>query len=191
MKPRVLVVYHSVEGQAEKVAHRIADDLRSCALDVDLHAVDAAPAPAGYQGVVVGDSIHVVHHSKALTRYLRDHVEALNGMPSALFQVSMTSATADEEHTATAQGMVDELVSRTGFEPDTVGLFAGALAYTRYGWLKRMVMRHISKKEGGQTDTSRDWEYTDWDAVDRFAWAFAGRVDAAVLPVVLPIVKPR
>jgi menaquinone-dependent protoporphyrinogen oxidase len=185
---RVLVVYHSVEGQAEKIAHRIADGLRDRSFEVDESVADAAPSPSGYNGVIVGDSIHAVHHSKALRRYLREHRDELQRMPTALFQVSMTSANPDEEHTATAYGMVDELLTETGFEPDSVGLFAGALAYTRYGWLKRMIMRHISKKEGGETDTSRDWEYTDWDAVDSFAGAFAGRVDAAVLPTVFPIV---
>jgi menaquinone-dependent protoporphyrinogen oxidase len=30
-------------------------------------------------------------------------------------------------------------------------------------------MRRIAAKEGGDTDTSRDYEYTDWPAVDRFA----------------------
>ena len=109
-------------------------------------------------------------------RYLRDHADELSGMPTALFQVSLTSTNPDEEHTAAAYGMVDELLSETAFTPDMVGLFAGALVYTKYGWLKRLVMRRISKKEGGQTDTSRDWEYTDWDAVDRFAGVFAGQV---------------
>ena len=52
-------------------------------------------------------------------------------------------------------------------------LVAGALLYTRYNFLVRFVMRQITKAEGGDTDTSRDYEYTDWDAVDRFAEAFA------------------
>ena len=47
--------------------------------------------------------------------------------------------------------------------------FAGALRYSRYGWLKRRLMRSIARREGGDTDTSRDHVYTDWDAVDRFA----------------------
>jgi menaquinone-dependent protoporphyrinogen oxidase len=47
-------------------------------------------------------------------------------------------------------------------------------------------MRRISRKEGGDTDTSRDYEYTDWAAVDRFAAEFAdevaGPVDAVTSP---------
>ncbi len=36
-----------------------------------------------------------------------------------------------------------------------------------------MLMKHIAAKEGGETDTSRDFEYTDWDEVTRFAETFA------------------
>ena len=41
--------------------------------------------------------------------------------------------------------------------------------YTQYGWFKRRVMRAIVKREGGDTDMSHDYEYTDWNAVDQFA----------------------
>ena len=90
-------------------------------------------------------------------------------MPSALFQVSLTSANPDVEHTDTAHALVEDLLKRTGFDPDAVGLFAGALVYTQYGWFKRRVMRAIVKREGGDLDMSCDYEYTDWAAVERFA----------------------
>jgi menaquinone-dependent protoporphyrinogen oxidase len=56
--------------------------------------------------------------------------------------------------------------------------FAGRLAYTQYGFVKRQLMKWIARKEGGATDASHDWEYTDWDAVDRFADALAAQVTA-------------
>jgi menaquinone-dependent protoporphyrinogen oxidase len=31
-----------------------------------------------------------------------------------------------------------------------------------------MLMKHIAQKEDGATDTSQDFEYTDWGEVDRF-----------------------
>ena len=122
--------------------------------------------------MVVGDSIHAVKHSRPMTHYLEDHVVALNSMPSALFQVCLTSANPDAEHTATAHSLVEELMDRTGFDPDAVGMFAGALVYTQYGWLKRHVMRAIVKREGGDLDMTKDYEYTDWDAVTQFAGHF-------------------
>lgn len=166
---KILVVFHTSEGQTQRIAERVAGVLRELGDTVDVHDVTGAPVPDAFDAVVVGDSIHVVHHSKALTRYLHDHVVALNARPTALFQVSLTSANPDEEHTATAQRMVHELLERTGFDPDLVGLFAGALVYTQYGWLKRRVMREIVRREGGDTDMTHDHEYTDWPAVEQFA----------------------
>jgi menaquinone-dependent protoporphyrinogen oxidase len=166
---RILIVFHSSEGQTAKIAERIATVLRDRGDAVDVIEAEGALAPDAYDGVVVGDSIHAVKHSHGLIRYLEAHVATLNAKPSALFQVSLTSANPDPEHTTTAHGLVEDLLQRTGFDPDAVGLFAGALVYTQYGWLKRRVMRAIVKREGGDVDTSRDYDYTDWAAVDRFA----------------------
>ena len=74
--------------------------------------------------------------------------------------------------------IVEKLVAETGWHPRRVELVAGALPYTRYNFLVRFVMRRISRKEGGDTDTSRDYEYTDWGAVDRFAAEFVREVSA-------------
>ena len=38
--------------------------------------------------------------------------------------------------------------------------FAGALRYRDYGLLKRLMMKWIARQEGGDTDTSRNYEYT-------------------------------
>jgi menaquinone-dependent protoporphyrinogen oxidase len=164
-----LIVFHTSEGQTGKIAERVASVLREHGDTVDVYEVEAAPPPDDYDGVVVGDSIHAVKHSRPLVHYLGAHVDALNSMPSALFQVCLTSANPDAEHTATAHELVQQLLDRTGFDPDAIGLFAGALVYTQYGWLKRHVMRAIVKREGGDVDMSRDYEYTDWQAVERFA----------------------
>ena len=70
---------------------------------------------------------------------------------------------------AEAHRLVQQLLDTTRVEPDLVGLFAGALVYTRYGWLKRTMMSRIARAEDGDADTSKDYEYTDWEAVEQFA----------------------
>ena len=166
---KILLVFHTSEGQTAKVAEQIAAVLRDDAFEVEVHRVAGAPSPEAFDGVVLGDSIHTGRHSRALTRYLEVHRGALASRPTALFQVSLTSANPDAEHTATAQKLIHDLEERTGCDPDLVGLFAGALVYTRYGWMKRRIMRSIARKEGGDTNLTRDYEYTDWSAVDEFA----------------------
>ena len=179
MTTRVLIVYYTSEGQTARIANRIADRLRRHGSIVDVRSAESGPVLEAYDAIVVGDPIHAVHHSRLVTRFLKGNAAELSSKPTALFQVSLTSANSDSEHTATAQQLVHELLERTGFEPDAVGLFAGALVYTKYGWLKRHFMRAIVKREGGDLDMSRDFEYTDWDAVDRFADDFTAIVDGS------------
>jgi menaquinone-dependent protoporphyrinogen oxidase len=177
-RQRILVVYHSAEGQTARIADRLRAVLEEEGFDVTCLTTDAAPSPETYDGVVVGDSIHAGEHSKQLTAYVSDHVERLNSMPAALFQVSLTSSDDSPESAAEAGALVAKLLDATSFDPDLVARFAGALAYTRYGWMKRRLMHQIMKREGGETDTSRDHEYTDWEAVEGFARDVASYVGA-------------
>jgi menaquinone-dependent protoporphyrinogen oxidase len=68
-----------------------------------------------------------------------------------------------------AQGYIAHLLDKTDWKPRWTATFSGALRYTRYGAVTRWIMKMISRHTGGPTDTSRDHEFTDWDAVDRFA----------------------
>ena len=85
--------------------------------------------------------------------------------------------------------IVDRLIAETGWHPRRIELVAGALPYTRYNFLIRFIMRRIVKKEGGDIDTSRNYEYTDWPAVDRFAAEFVEEV-AANRPIEVPLAAP-
>ena len=55
---------------------------------------------------------------------------------------------------------------------------AGALLYTKYDFLKRFIMVQIVKGEGGDLDTSRDYEYTDWDDLKSVIEAFVATVES-------------
>lgn len=167
--PQILVVVHPAGGQSSKIAHRVARRLRWAGATVDVEPVELAPAPQGFDAVVLGDSIHASRHSAVLTDYVRRHAAELDLVPSALFQVSMTSANPDAEHAEAAELLARRFCDQTGLAPSLVGLFGGALAYPRYGWWKRRLVRAVAARGGLHTDVTRDREYTDWAAVDRFA----------------------
>lgn len=167
--PAVLVVFHTGEGQTATIAHHIGRRLDDRGARTTVRSVDDAPPPAGFDAVVIGDSIHLGRHSRELTDYATSHCEAINSGPAALFQVSLASAQSDDESVQLASQMVDDFCTATGVEPDRVGLFAGALAYSRYRGVRRFLMRHIAEKGALDTDSSHDHSYTDWNAVDDFA----------------------
>ena len=63
-------------------------------------------------------------------------------------------------------------LTRTGWKPTVSAPVAGALRYSEYNFLIRLVMRGICRAEGLDTDTSRDYEYTDWPALDEIVDGF-------------------
>ncbi|MFD1512649.1 flavodoxin domain-containing protein [Halomarina rubra] len=172
----ILLVYGTSEGQTERVAHHLAGVFTGHGHTVDLVHGERLPEgldTAEYDAVVVGDPIHLGRHHGYVRAFVERHRETLNDGYSAFFQLSLSAASDDPEHVAAAEALATEFLDATGWHPDHVASFAGALAYSQYGLLKRVLMRRIARKEGGDTDTSRDYEYTDWDAVTAFAEAIA------------------
>jgi len=53
---------------------------------------------------------------------------------------------------------------------------AGALRYPRYNWLDKRLIQLIMRMTGGETDTRREVEYTDWEQVRRLADTVAERL---------------
>jgi menaquinone-dependent protoporphyrinogen oxidase len=68
--------------------------------------------------------------------------------------------------------IVGRFLEATAWHPTTTTVVAGALLYTRYNWFKRWAMVRIVRKAGGDTDTTRDYEYTNWADVRSFADGF-------------------
>jgi menaquinone-dependent protoporphyrinogen oxidase len=176
----ILVAYGTGEGQTATVASRIADALTEHGHTTDLVDVDDRPDgvdPAVYDAALIGASIHMGAHQQAVTSFLTAHRAELATMPSGVFQLSLSAAIDDDAHRAETMGYVDDLIETTGWHPDRIAVFGGALRYSEYGFITRSLMKSIAKRATGDTDTSRDYEYTDWDEVDRFADEFAGFVD--------------
>ena len=175
----ILVLYASSEGQTARVADHVATVSRERGHDVSQFEIDDAPTdldPTAYDGVLVGASIHAGKHQQRARRFVEGHRDALAAVPSAFFQVSLSSASDDPERQAEAAGYVEDLRTATGWEPDRVGTFAGALRFSEYGWLKGKLMKAIARDfdpdAGGE-----DREYTDWDAVTAFTEDFLSMVE--------------
>jgi menaquinone-dependent protoporphyrinogen oxidase len=179
----VLIFYATSEGQTRRIAERIAADIG--ARGFNARAIDVTTADAArvvwdnVRGVVLGASLHAGHHQRAAVEFAKAFRDRLNLYPSAFFSVSLSAASANPEEVATAARLAHELPSQTGWQPTMVECFAGRLAYTRYNWLTRHIMKRIARKEGGPVDTNRDHELTDWNAVARFATRLAEEIENA------------
>ncbi len=169
---KFLVLYGTTEGHTRNVASHISTVLRKKEHTVDL--VDSATFPGAlkkedYDGVIIGASVHQDKYQEAIQHYVKNNTSILNQMKSAFFSVCLSAAITDKEHYAEARKYISDFLQLTGWKPTIYEMFAGALLYTKYDYFKRLIMKFISAKEGRDTDTSRDYIYTDWDRVTRFA----------------------
>jgi len=174
-----LILYGTGEGQTAKIAQRIATTVSERgheATVIDVRDRTDSLALNEYDAVVVGASIHVGKHQKAIREFVSENRDTLAGMPTAFFQVSLSSA--NEEKREEAAGYVESFLTETGWHPDRIGQFGGALRFSEYGFLKRLMMKRIAKDLlTEERAPNGDVEFTDWDAVDAFAADFAAFVE--------------
>lgn len=179
-----LVVYASTHGHTARIATQIAESMRAAGLEVDLrdvaHAADAQPGR--YDLVVVGASLHREGHQKEIVRWVRERCEALEQGPSVFFSVSLSAAEDTEESHAATRRCIGEFCEQTGWTPTRAEPIAGCLQYREYDVFTRQLMRLLMKRMGHPTDASQDYDYTDWDAVQRFGRELAELAEPAGVP---------
>jgi menaquinone-dependent protoporphyrinogen oxidase len=175
---KILIAYGTSEGQTAKIAEQLAGFIRTRGHDAfTTDIARGAPAPAGYGAVIVGASVHQGKHQRWVTDYVRRNRPALEYLPSAFFSVSLAIQDGTAKGRIEAEGYVETFVKETGWSPNQVGLFAGALLYTKYNFFLRWIMRRIARSKGSRDlDTRRDYVYTGIDAVERFAEQFLASV---------------
>jgi len=172
---KLLVVYATVEGHSRKVAETTGEWLSRAGHSVvvrDAVGGDAFPPVDGFDGAILCGSVHQGKHPTALRSFVQDHLGALSRMPTALISVSLSAAHRDDRSQAEAHRYIDAFLAETGWRPTTTLPVAGALRYTRYDFLKRLMMRMLAESRGDDVDTTRDWEYTDWGSLNRFVDSF-------------------
>lgn len=174
------MLYATREGQTAKVAKRIAE--RLAALGADVERISAADSDSvrgidlsRFDLLVFGASMHAGGLERELVDFINGHDAEIAGKTTSFFVVLLSAATKDPElrsrWLADARQKMNEQLR---IEFSDAEMIAGALAYSKYGLLLKWTMKRIAKRAGEETDTSRDYEYTDWQQVDRYAERLAG-----------------
>jgi menaquinone-dependent protoporphyrinogen oxidase len=117
--------------------------------------------------------VHARGYQRSVRRWVHAHARALDARPTAFVSVSLGVLQSDPKVQQEVAEIPRRFAAAAGWHPTVIKAVAGALPYTRYHWLTRWLMKRIVAKAGGDTDTSRDYEYTDWADVRAFAREFA------------------
>ncbi len=173
---RVLLLYNGVYGQSLKVSEFVRDELAARGHSAVVRPlVEGAADGPEFDAIVVGASIRHGKHNPAVMDFVLAQRALLESKPSAFFSVSLV-ARKPHKNTPETNPYVKAFLAKSPWRPKLVGVFGGVLDYQRYGLFNRHVIRLIMKINGGPTDLRTSTEFTDWDAVRRFAGRVADLV---------------
>ncbi|MDX1639676.1 MAG: flavodoxin domain-containing protein, partial [Balneolaceae bacterium] len=158
--------YGTTEGQTRKICEFLGEEARKAGHEVALSDTTGPHLqPKGFEAAIIAGSVHYGHYQSSLEHYVRKHHKMLNSIPGALLSVSLTAASDEPDSWKELEQITEDFLTKTGWNPDIVEQVAGALRYSKYNFFKKFIMRMIAQKSGGGTDTSEDYEYTDWSQV--------------------------
>ncbi|PKF49814.1 menaquinone-dependent protoporphyrinogen IX dehydrogenase [Enterovibrio nigricans] len=169
---KALLLHSSREGQTVKILRFIENELSDqyqCEL-VDLHAMPDVNLD-GYDKVLIGASIRYGHLNKKLYQYIEKNLTSLNQSKAAFFCVNLTARKPGKD-TPEGSVYVKKFLRLSPWQPEVIGVFAGALYYPRYRLFDRVMIQFIMRITGGETDTTKEVEYTNWDKVKEFSEQF-------------------
>ncbi len=174
MVAKVLLVYASRYGQTQKIATLIADVVEQEGAGIQLWNVEVISRSldlGSFDAVVIAGPVTWGWHPRSLRRFIRRNLAQLSAVRSIL--VSVSGAASSEAGRPVAEEYASRLFRTSGWVPESVVLFGGGVPFSRYGFVTRMLMKYLEPKYGRSSDVTRDHDYTDWDAVDRFARSLA------------------
>lgn len=161
----ITVIFGTTEGHTGKIARRLsawAQELGHSVTLIDSAETGPEPQIQSSDAFIVAGSLHMERHQATLISFVREHKDVLSQAPSLFLSVSLTAVNDDEESQAEAQRCIEGFYHQSKWTPSEAMPVAGALLYTHYDFFRRMVLKAIAKREGGPTDVSQDYEFTDW-----------------------------
>jgi menaquinone-dependent protoporphyrinogen IX oxidase len=184
---RALLVYATKHGSTREVADVVAEELRAAFAQVDVREAAVAPAPHGYDAVVVGGPM-IMGWQRDAERYVKAHREQLAGVPFAVF---VTAASLTEDGMDAVRGVpvakdpwlvkkprsADKLTRKERYalpshylgdifkacgpaRPRTAALFAGSLDLTTMNIFEKLFVLVIigaTPGDGRHWDFVREW----------------------------------
>ena len=168
---RALVLYGTRTGSSRGIAEEIGRTLE--AEGYSINVVDAKKGVGsidGYGLVVVGSGIRAGRWTGETDGFLRKNASKLRAKRLALF-CSCGKAEDPEDHEEATNEYLVKKAEKHGLKPVSYGLFGGVYDFTKDrgilgNFMSRMVK--LSLEERG-IDTSKPYEFRDWDRIRLWA----------------------
>ncbi len=170
----ILIVYSTTDGQTLRICEHLQQNVQQQGHQATLIAIQRASTTdlTAFDKIVVGASIRYGKHSPLVFDFVRKNESLLNRKTSAFFSVNVV-ARKPEKNTPDTNPYVVKFLSRVGWKPTRLGVFAGRIDYPKLGPGDRMIIRFIMWMTKGPTDPKGTFEFTDWKKVEAFGQVIA------------------
>ena len=125
---------------------------------------------------LLAGSLHVGRFQPALVQFVAGHRDLIATKPSAFLSVSLSAAGENPDDWEGLEQCVARFIHETGWTPDEIHHAAGAIKYSQYDFFKRLALKHIAMRRGHATRMNHDYDFTDYEALNRFILDFVERV---------------
>ncbi|WP_369985965.1 menaquinone-dependent protoporphyrinogen IX dehydrogenase [Thalassolituus sp.] len=170
---RILLVHSTTDGHTIKISDVIINELTQAGHDVSQCSVTEVSADQldNADTIILGASIRYGKHQKSVYDFVTNNKSLLKTKKTAFFTVNVV-ARKENKNTPETNPYINKFLDEVEWQPDIKGVFAGKLNYPIYGPLDRFMIRLIMYITKGPTDTSKVYEFTNWESVKQFARNF-------------------
>tara|TARA_Y100001936_G_scaffold239312_1_gene272194 strand:+ start:514 stop:1038 length:525 start_codon:yes stop_codon:yes gene_type:complete len=164
-----LIIYSSTDGHTKTICKRLTSYLND-GDKIKIISIDEAKKIElfAFNKIIIGASIRYGKHSKNLYKFVNSNKNVLDKIQSIFFSVNVVARKL-EKSTPDTNPYIKKFLKISNWRPKKIGVFAGKVDYPNYGFFDRYVIKFIMFLTKGPTDTSRSYEFTNWDNVKKFA----------------------
>ena len=160
-----IFIYSSSNGQSLKICEILNEEKESLVLNIDrLNSVNLD----NFDQIIIGASVKYGDHNKKIYNFVKNNKILLKTKKTVFFSVNAT-ARKSEKNKPNTNPYIIKFLKKTNWKPDHIGVFAGKIDFPNYNLLEKYLIKFIMWITNGPTDTTKTYEFTDWDAVKKFS----------------------
>jgi len=160
-----IFIYSSSNGQSLKICEALNKNKESLIIDMDMLKTTKLD---NFDQIVIGASVKYGDHNKKVYEFVKKNRVLLEKKKTVFFSVNAT-ARKSEKNTPKTNPYIIKFLKKTNWTPDHIGVFAGMIDFPNYNFIEKYIIKLIMWITNGPTDTSKTFEFTNWEDVKKFS----------------------
>jgi menaquinone-dependent protoporphyrinogen oxidase len=163
---KTLITYSTVDGQTKRISERLAK--LATQSRVDVLPISNQINLDSYKTIIIGASIRYGKYRNEVFNFIENNIHTLNVKKNAFFSVNVVARKPEKSAPETNPYLI-KFLGKINWKPKNLGVFAGKIEYPKYKFIDKYAIKFIMWLTKGPTDTSKTYEFTDWNKVGDFA----------------------